>query len=240
MKCVFLLATLITCMKLHAQQVGINTTQPQSTLDITGQPTVTNTPDGIIPPRLTRAQLIAKTAYGLNQQGTVVYVTDLSGTLNTATKDVVHTGLYVFNGTKWNPLQKKMMGFSATKNNSYSVTAFVDHQLQFTAEEFDPYNWFNTTNNRFQPNIAGYYYINANASVYSISSALRILMIRKNGVRFKQGSSSYTSPVAISVSVLVYLNGTTDYLDLAIYSTTDYTATATPAETYFQAYYIGD
>lgn len=82
-------------------QVGINTDKPAASLDVVGRPTDAAVPDGFIAPRLTRAQLIAKTSYSTNQAGAIVYVSDTSGTTNTATADITTVGYYYFNGTKW-------------------------------------------------------------------------------------------------------------------------------------------
>lgn len=85
-------------------QVGIENTNPQATLDVIGQPLVANVPDGVIAPRISRADLMAKTAYSAAQTGAIVYVTDLSGTTNAATTNVTETGYYYFDGTKWNSM----------------------------------------------------------------------------------------------------------------------------------------
>lgn len=82
-------------------QVGINTTSPKATFEVNGQPAVPGVPDGVIPPQLTREQLIAKTAYSTNQKGAMVYVTDTTGTTNTATAKVDKAGYYYFDGLIW-------------------------------------------------------------------------------------------------------------------------------------------
>ncbi len=89
-----------TSMKIHAQ-VGVNTSTPAATLDVVGKPGEQTVPDGFIAPRLTRAQIIAKTIYSSNQQGAIVYVTDASGTTNAATAKVTGAGYYYFDGTVW-------------------------------------------------------------------------------------------------------------------------------------------
>lgn len=82
-------------------QVGIGTTSPQSTLDIAGNPTSTTSLDGVIPPRLTGDQLGAKT-YTVSQTGATVYVTTpKSVSTNPQVIDVLASGLYYFDGTKW-------------------------------------------------------------------------------------------------------------------------------------------
>jgi len=82
-------------------QIGVNTATPAATFDIVGIPATVTAADGLIAPRLTRAQLIAKTAYGSNQQGAIVYVTDNSGTVTSSTLKVTGAGYYYFDGTIW-------------------------------------------------------------------------------------------------------------------------------------------
>lgn len=94
------LILLVVALKMQGQ-VGINTTTPQATFDIVGVPATVTAADGLIAPRLTRAQLIAKTAYGSNQQGAIVYVTDTTGTTNATTVKVTAVGYYYFDGTLW-------------------------------------------------------------------------------------------------------------------------------------------
>ncbi len=83
-------------------QVGINTQDPKSTMDIVATKTDNSTPEGIIAPRLTRAQVIAKDPqYEPPQTGAIVYVTDLSGTTTTKTIEIDKIGYYYFDGTAW-------------------------------------------------------------------------------------------------------------------------------------------
>ncbi|MNW77415.1 hypothetical protein D3C86_64220 [compost metagenome] len=60
---------------------------------------------------MTRAQLIAKTGYGTDQIGAIVYVTDLSGTTNAATANVKQTGYYTFDGVRWSALVSKVSAY---------------------------------------------------------------------------------------------------------------------------------
>lgn len=83
-------------------QVGVQTDAPKATLDVTGKPGDPSSVDGIIPPKITKTQLTAKTGYGTAQTGAVVYVTDPSGPVNTATSNIKEAGLYIFDGMTWN------------------------------------------------------------------------------------------------------------------------------------------
>ena len=98
-----------------------------------------------------------------------------------------------------------------------SVTTNVWTKVTLSAEVFDTNsNFDSTTNYRFTPTVAGYYQINA--SIY-FNSATTITTagtaIYKNGVLFSYtliqvtiGQGSYP------ISALIYLNGSSDYLEL--------------------------
>lgn len=99
LKAFFALSLLVTSLTMA--QVGVGTLVPDATLDVIGKPTDVAVADGIIAPRISRAQLIAKTAYAASQTGTIIYVSDLSGTLNAATTNITSIGYYYFNGSLW-------------------------------------------------------------------------------------------------------------------------------------------
>nr|WP_315247427.1 hypothetical protein [uncultured Flavobacterium sp.] len=86
---------------LSFSQIGVNNVDPKATLDVTGTPSVITIPDGVIPPRITRTELINKTAYSTAQLGAMLFVTDLSGSTNTATANVTEVGYYYFDGSSW-------------------------------------------------------------------------------------------------------------------------------------------
>lgn len=79
MKKTLLSLALISITYCANAQVGVGTNTPQSTLDIVGKPTDTATPDGVIAPRVSVANLDAKNAaYTTAQTGAIVYVNDIS------------------------------------------------------------------------------------------------------------------------------------------------------------------
>lgn len=88
-------------------QVGINVVTPKATLDVTGKPSETGTPDGVIIPRLTGDQLAAKDlSYISDQNGTLIYATE-AVTLPTSKTDMVtEQGVYFYDSiqTKWRKL----------------------------------------------------------------------------------------------------------------------------------------
>jgi hypothetical protein len=114
-------------------------------------------------------------------------------------------------------------GLTAPAFSAYCSTAQVIPNATFTkvainTELFDTNNNFDsTTNYRFTPQVAGYYQTGGGI-YYSFSSGAGQSAIYKNGVQIFL--SVYTSSVngtLGSVNGLVYMNGSTDYLELYTY-----------------------
>lgn len=111
-------------------QVGIGTITPAATFDVVGNPSSTSSADGLIAPKITRAELIAKTAYGANQTGTILYVTDLTGTVNAATNEVIVAGYYFFDGAKWKNFAAssgQTANYAWSLSNAYMQGTIVTH-----------------------------------------------------------------------------------------------------------------
>ena len=128
--------------------------------------------------------------------------------------------------------------FSAYANAAnQTFTTAVITKVVFDAEEFDTANCFDsTTNYRFTPNVAGYYQINAYLSVLSTQGNFRIY---KNGSEVKRGNQSNTSNfVGYVATALIYMNGTTDYLEMYFQQSSGSSATSTAGSTltYFQGF----
>jgi hypothetical protein len=101
----------------------------------------------------------------------------------------------------------------ATANQSIPSNTFTKIQLPF--EIFDTASAFDsTTNYRFTPQVEGYYQINA--SVGSTTTGVMLVSIFKNGSELNRGNQILGDPTSrISVvSSVVYLNGSTDYIEL--------------------------
>lgn len=90
-------------------------------------------------------------------------------------------------------------------------------RVNYTAETFDPNNLFNLANDRFQPTTAGYYLINIINAYNGLTNNgdHGFAMIYKNG---SLHSSSFTrrlsfNNISIEMTDLIYLNGTTDFIE---------------------------
>lgn len=89
---------LIGMASIAFAQVGINTENPKATLDITSKKNP-STIEGLLPPRLTRAELTEKgnTLYGIEQDGTIIYINDISGGDTQSQREYIESkGLYIF------------------------------------------------------------------------------------------------------------------------------------------------
>ena len=121
-----------------------------------------------------------------------------------------------------------MPAFSAYLSGATSVATATVTKLSFDTIIFDTANCYSTTNYRFTPNVAGYYMFNAVTRFGSMTASQCFARIYKNGSTFNQGSGSgvaagYVWPTA---NWLVYMNGTTDYVEAYAYQTSGTTQSA--------------
>ena len=102
--------------------------------------------------------------------------------------------------------------FSAYANAATSLASGAQTKVNFQVEDFDTNS--NFASSRFTPTIAGYYQLNARIQ-FSGSTTNPLAYIQKNGTQVLCGHyipGTFSGPVA-TVSGLVYLNGTTDYVE---------------------------
>jgi len=130
--------------------------------------------------------------------------------------------------------------FSVYLNGNQAISAGVFTKVQFNTEVFDTASCFDsTTNYRFTPTIAGYYQFNGHMQ-FLITSGIVISALYKNGSLYKFGTYielNSTNPHS-HVSDVVYLNGSTDYIELYGYSSVagNFNGATNPsASTYFSA-----
>lgn len=130
--------------------------------------------------------------------------------------------------------------FSAFRSGSnQSVTSGTWTKVQCQTEEFDTASAYdNATNFRFTPQVAGYYQVNAQLTPTGTSLTRILCAIYKNGAIFKTGGDLVVD-ARLVLSTLIYLNGSTDYIELfgLVSATNPGFAVGSPAglDTYFQA-----
>lgn len=130
--------------------------------------------------------------------------------------------------------------FSAYQSSAQTLSSATIEKLQFQAEEFDTSACFNsTTNYRFTPTVAGYYFFNGSMAISS-SATTGFVSFYKNGSEAKRGTYNSASGGVNTIegTALIYCNGTTDYVELWGYLGTGQALSASSVYTYFQGFMV--
>lgn len=105
-------------------------------------------------------------------------------------------------------------GYNNTNQAAPTVSTWTKCDLN--SELFDTNS--NFASSRFTPTVAGYYQINATVVYSTAQVSLCTAGIYKNGNVYQQGPTQASATVYnLSFAVLVYLNGSTDYIELYVY-----------------------
>jgi hypothetical protein len=134
--------------------------------------------------------------------GAVALATQVSGTLPVANGG---TGM-----TSGGP------AFSVYKTTDQSVSSATWTKLTFTGEIFDTNN--NFASSTFTPTVAGYYQFNWNIEIYATSCTRMAVALYKNGTS-SHYSGFWTMPSGtwdneICAGAVIYMNGSTDYVEI--------------------------
>ncbi len=103
--------------------------------------------------------------------------------------------------------------FGAT-DTATTATANVATKIVFDTEVFDTDSAFDGT--KFQPNVAGYYYVSMRTVNSGTTNATSVSsLIYKNGALYVSASAyaAATFGVAPNVSAILYLDGSSDYVE---------------------------
>ena len=114
--------------------------------------------------------------------------------------------------------------FSAFKTSNQAVTANVSTKVIFEAESFDTNS--NFASSTFTPTVAGYYQVNAFLECLGFAGSYLVCQIKKNGSGWAVGSNFPTSASAgpvTSASALVFLNGSTDFVEVYAQASNNFT-----------------
>lgn len=136
-----------------------------------------------------------------------------------------------------------MPAFRVYLSANQTVTAVTNTKITLDTEVFDTANCFNTTTNRFTPNVAGYYQFNVMLGASASSSlGYNYIQLYKNGVYDSiaiYGPYSNAANYGV-LSTLIYMNGTTDYVELYAQISGTGTITvsggSTPVSTYMSGF----
>jgi hypothetical protein len=132
--------------------------------------------------------------------------------------------------------------FSAYQSSAQTLTSGTVNKLFFQTEEFDTNSNFNNTGSAvgsnpayaFLPTVAGYYQVSGRIEVGAAVTGV-VCYVYKNGIRYKIGVDITANSVSSTVSVLVFLNGSTDYVELYGYLALGQVLATGIQSTYFQA-----
>jgi len=134
--------------------------------------------------------------------------------------------------------------FSAYVTGNQSISSGTFTKMQCGTEEWDTASCYdNATNYRFTPTVAGYYQFNGMWGAASGSPTRVIIALYKNGSVARYGldlgisSAGFNNGAGDVVSSMLYLNGTTDYVELYAYAAGGATIQGgNSASGYFQGY----
>ena len=111
--------------------------------------------------------------------------------------------------------------FRAYNNATQNITVSTWTKVSLQVEDFDTANCFDsTTNYRFTPTVAGYYQVSGsvNFNYNGADGNLSRTAIYKNGSVYSQAANRLNTNggpyESVNVTDLIYLNGTTDYIEL--------------------------
>jgi hypothetical protein len=130
--------------------------------------------------------------------------------------------------------------FRAYKSSgNQAISAGADTVITFDAESFDTAG--NFASNKFTPQTAGKFFLNANLIVSTANDAkFYVIYISKNGTLsaekwYRPGS---TGTIGMSVSTILTANGSSDYFDVQFYGEMGEDIVAGERKTFFEGYKI--
>jgi len=97
-------------------------------------------------------------------------------------------------------------------NNSLDI-------INYDLEVYDPLGWHDTStnNSRITPNLAGYYLATIEQTNWASVNGRSLYLIFKNTVNWSRLDVTSTACEGGTVSGVLYLNGTTDYVESKFY-----------------------
>lgn len=231
-KIFFIYIFIISCLVIYAQEarVGINTTNPKSTLDVNGKTDelgvlLATDVTGLQAPRLTREELSTKgdVLYGSDQKGTLIYITDVSGgnVLNQR-KNITSIGYYYFDGNEWKSIgeQWKLDGNSNGVLKSLGTKDKIDLPIIVNDIEAFRIKWDdpnNTSRILIGTTLSSTVASSVSGSSVALQSAKLTLAggdVSVNGVTVGKGGGQLNTNTALGEQVLY--NNTSGYNNTAI------------------------
>ena len=128
-----------------------------------------------------------------------------------------------------------MPAFSARASATQSIADNTATTIAFNTEIFDTNSNYDTGTYRFTPTVAGYYQFNAHVqSGGSANTEVWFCNIKQNGTEVLIGSNGQTKFASVgscsNVSGILYMNGSSDYVESVIYQRSGGGALSTQAD----------
>ena len=123
------------------------------------------------------------------------------------------TGTFISTASTVTP-KIPMFGAEMSASNVQQLTNATFTKIVFDTEEFDTDGWYDTSNGRFTPQTAGYYYFDAAIAPYN-SYCGNAIAIYKNGVSSKIGDWRLSDATGqAQVHAIIHANGSSDYFEV--------------------------
>lgn len=187
---------------------------------------IAGTPNSLTPPALTPGKLPVARVF---LESTTTAITNESLVDERALFDMVPTSPVFCRATLGGTDQTGL-----TSNQTIKVN--------LNTTEFNAGNGFDTTNKWFKPTMAGYYQVQMGSWFTGTTVGTNVVIIAKNGTSVaEQGAyhASTTQRSCPSVATIVYLNGSSDYLEAYVRAQSDGSLYGDPKYTWFTATRIG-
>jgi hypothetical protein len=125
--------------------------------------------------------------------------------------------------------------FRVYRNSLQTFPNAVFTKVQWNVVDFDTCGGFDiTTNNRWTPTAPGYYQFNGHILGASGATGRCFCLLYKNGVGASTGNDNSPSSYRATVHDILYMNGTTDYIELFAYTLAGgVTSGGGPQDTFF-------
>ena len=116
-------------------------------------------------------------------------------------------------------LPKGLPTFRVQKSSIQYLSISVYNKVDWNSNEtWDEGACFDATNNRFQPSVAGYYQVNTTLELSYSSGGPSYWQAAfyKNGSEYGMNAFENGSVAGITFSEMVYMNGSTDYVEVFV------------------------
>ena len=118
--------------------------------------------------------------------------------------------------------------FSAYMSATQSISNTTITKIVFNTENFDTNSNYDTSTYRFTPTVAGYYQFSARIATPTSGTGITYIYIGKNndtGLGLNSAVGNNAGGLTVSTSGILYMNGSTDYVEAFTYQSTGGSAT---------------